>query len=63
MYKGFCTTKIPHQRGSSTMSIDVSMPRGQRRRMQKVLRKTKSRIEALPSLPTYLRHLHPLELQ
>ena len=56
MYKGFCTTKIPHQRGSSTMSIDVSLPRGQRRRMHKLLRKTKSRIEALRARILLLLH-------
>lgn len=38
------------------MSIDVSMPRGQRRRMQKVLRKTKSRIEALRARILLLLH-------
>lgn len=38
------------------MSIDVSLPRGQRRRMQKVLRKTKSRIEALRARVLLLLH-------
>ena len=47
MYKGFWTNKTPHQGGSSTMSIEVCIPRAQRRRIQALLRKTKSRIEAL----------------
>ncbi len=45
MYEGFCAKKTQHQGGSSTMSIDVTIARAQRLRMQALLRKTKSRIE------------------
>ena len=38
------------------MSIELSLPRGQRRRMQRVVRKTKSRIEALRARVLLLLH-------
>ncbi len=56
MYKGFCTTNTQHQGGSSTMSIEIYLARSQRRRMQKLLRKTKSRIEALRARVLLLLH-------
>lgn len=47
MYKGFVKCIRPHQGGSSLMSITLSLCRSQRRRIQRKLRKTQSRIEAL----------------
>ena len=47
MYKGFVRANPDTSEVSLTMSIEVSLPRAQRRRMQTMLRKTKSRIEAL----------------
>ena len=56
MYYGFRITKTQHQGGSSAMSIGHFLLRGQRRRMQKVLRKLKSRNEALRARVLLLLH-------
>ena len=47
MYNGFYANKSEHPGGSSSKSVELYLARAQRRRMQAMLRKTKSCIEAL----------------
>ena len=47
MYKGFVPENPDTNAAPLTMRIEISLPRAQRRRMQTMLRKSKSRVEAL----------------